>query len=344
MNLLHKVACVAVCVLAAPLHGQSSGLTGAGSSFAYPLYSKWASEYQSKTGVTVNYQSIGSGGGIRQFSEQTVDFGGTDGPMNDEQLSKAKGGAVLHIPTAMGAVAITYNVPGIHKPLRLDGAVLSAIFMGTLTKWNDARLARLNPGVRLPGTDIVVVHRSDGSGTTYAFTDYLSVVDAAWAAGPAKGTDVKWPVGLGGKGSEGVTGQVKQIPGSIGYVELSYANQNHLETALVKNAVGEFIAPSSSAVTTAAAAILAKLPPATDYRISIVNAKGKGAYPISSLTWVLMYGHQADAEKGKRLLDFVRWGLTDGQKYETALDYAPLPASMAKQLLKRLESVTVAAK
>ena len=333
---------LAVACAAGPLAAQSAELTGAGSSFAYPLYSKWAAEYHAKSGVKVNYQSIGSGGGIRQFSEMIVDFGGTDGPMTDEQIAKAKGGAVLHLPTAMGAVAITYNLPQLKRALRLDGAVLADIYRGVVTRWNDPRLVVLNPGVALPAADILVVHRADGSGTTYAFTDYLSAVNPDWAAGPGKGTDVKWPVGLGGKGSEGVTGQVKQLPGAIGYVELSYANQNHLPTAQIRNARGEFVAPSSSAVTAAAAGAITALPANTDYRISIVNAPGRGAYPISSLTWILMYKTQQDAVKGKQLLDFVRWGLTEGQRYEAALDYAPLPPAMARRLLKQLGSVRIA--
>jgi phosphate transport system substrate-binding protein len=338
------IASFAIAPLARPLAAQSAELTGAGSSFAYPLYSKWAAEYQARTGVKVNYQSIGSGGGIRQFSEMVVNFGGTDGPMTDEQLAKAKGGPVLHVPTAMGAVAITYNLPRLGRPIRLDGAVVADIFRGVVTRWNDPRLVALNPGLRLPAADILVVHRSDGSGTTYAFTDYLSTVNRAWAAGPGKGTDVRWPVGLGGKGSEGVTGQVKQLEGAIGYVELSYANQNHLPTALVKNARGEFVAPSSAAVTATAAGALATLPANTDYRISIVNAPGHGAYPISSLTWILLYKAQQNAATGKPLVDFVKWGLTDGQRYETALDYAPLPPAMARQLLQRLATVTIASK
>jgi phosphate transport system substrate-binding protein len=335
------VACV-VAGDAAPLAAQSVELTGAGSSFAYPLYSKWAEEYNAKTGVKVNYQSIGSGGGIRQFSDMIVDFGGTDGPMSDEQMSKAKGGAVLHVPTAMGAVAVTYNLPQIRRPLRLDGAVLADIYRGIVTRWNDPRLAALNPGMTLPVADILVVHRADGSGTTYAFTDYLSAVSQPWATGPGKGTDVKWPVGLGGKGSEGVTGQVKQLAGAIGYVELSYATQNHLATALIRNARGEFVAPSPTAVTAAAAGAIAALPANTDYRISIVNAPGRKAYPISSLTWILMYRKQSDPVKGKQLLDFLRWALTEGQRYETALDYAALPPAMAKRLVERLGTVTAA--
>ena len=332
----------AIATMPASLSAQSNELTGAGSSFAFPLYSKWAAVYQAKTGVKVNYQSIGSGGGIRQFSDMIVDFGGTDGPMNDDQLAKAKGGAVLHVPTAMGAVAVTYNLPELRQPLRLDGAVLGDIYRGVITRWNDPRIASLNAGVRLPASDILVVHRADGSGTTYAFTDYLSAVNAAWAGGPGKGTDVKWPVGLGGKGSEGVTGQVKQLPGAIGYVELSYAKQNHLPTALMRNARGEFVAPSPKAVTAAAAGAIAALPSNTDYRISIVNAPGRGAYPISSLTWILMYRNQQDAVKGKMLLDFVKWGLGEGQSFEEGLDYAPLPAKLAKALVQRLGTVTVA--
>lgn len=322
-----------------------SQIQGAGATFPYPLYSKWFDEYgRNHAAVKINYQSIGSGGGIRQFSEMVVNFGATDGPMTDEQMARAKGGPVLHVPTAMGAVAITYNLPRITKPVRLDGALLADIYRGVVTRWNDPRLAALNPGLALPASDILVVHRADGSGTTYAFTDFLSAVNPAWAAGPGKGTDVKWPVGLGGKGSEGVTGQVKQLEGAIGYVELSYARQNHLPTALVKNARGEFVGPSSAAVTSAASGVLATLPANTDYRISIVNAPGKGAYPISSLTWVLLYRAQKDAETGKPLVDFLKWGLTEGQRYETALDYAPLPPAMAKRLLQQLKKVTIASR
>ena len=317
-------------------------LTGAGATFPYPIYSKWFSDYATKTGVKINYQSIGSGGGIRQLSEQTVDFGATDAPMSDADLAKAKGGPVLHIPTVLGAVVVTYNVPELRRPLRLDGVVLAEIFLGKITKWNDARIVAINAGARLPATDILVVHRSDGSGTSYVFTDYLANVSSEWATKPGKGKEVQWPVGLGGKGNEGVAGQVKQLPGSIGYVELAYAKQNKLAYADIKNAKGQFVTPTIAAVTAAAAGAAAALPPTTDYRISIVNAAGKGAYPISSFTWLLVYQQQSDAEKGKKLLDFVRWALTDGEKSAPTLDYAPLPAAMTKQLIKRLGTVTVA--
>lgn len=320
----------------------SSGtdLTGAGATFPYPLYLKWFSTYATKTGVKINYQQIGSGGGIRQLSERTVDFGATDAPMSDEELGKAKGGAILHFPTAMGAVAITYNLPQVTQPLRLTSDVLAAIYQGQVTKWNDARIASLNPGVALPAQDILVVHRSDGSGTTFVFTDYLAAVSAPWATKPGRGKEIQWPTGLGAKGNEGVAGQVKQTPGAIGYVELAFANQNKLATAMLKNAAGEFIAPSIESVTAAAAAAAAALPATTDYRVSIVNAKGAGAYPISSFTWIILYEQQADAAKGKKLVDFLRWALSDeGQGMEAALDYAPLPATMRTSLLARLDSV-----
>ena len=319
----------------------SSGadLTGAGATFPNPLYSKWFSEYATKTGVKINYQPIGSGGGIRQLSEQTVDFGATDAPMTNEELAKAKGGAVLHVPTAMGAVVITYNLAGLTQPLRLTGDVLASIFQGQITKWNDARIAALNAGVTLPAADILVVHRSDGSGTTFVFSDYLASVSPAWATKPGKGKELQWPVGLGAKGNDGVAGQVKQTPGAIGYVELAYATQNKLATAVLKNANGEFVAPSIASVTAAAAGAVAKLPANTDYRVSIVNAPGAGVYPISSLTWIIMYEKQPDAVKGKKLVDFLRWALNDGQGMEQALDYAPLPDAMRRALLTKLDAV-----
>ncbi|MBV9110616.1 MAG: phosphate ABC transporter substrate-binding protein PstS [Gemmatimonadetes bacterium] len=329
-----------------PAGATASGadLTGAGATFPYPLYSKWFNEYAAKTGVKINYQSIGSGGGIRQLSEQTVDFGATDAPMSDAELAKAKGGPVLHIPTVLGAVVVTYNVPELKRPLRLDGATLADVFLGKITKWNDARIGALNPGAKLPATDILVVHRSDGSGTSYVFTDYLAAVSPTWATAPGKGKEVQWPVGLGAKGNEGVAGQVKQTPGSIGYVELAYAKQNKLAYADLKNAKGQFVTPSIGAVTAAAAGAAAKLPSNTDYRVSIVNAAGAGAYPISSFTWLLVYKTQTDAAKGKKLVDFVRWALTEGEKSAAALDYAPLPAAMSRQLVRQLGTVTVAAK
>lgn len=309
-------------------HGQD--LNGAGSSFAYPIYSKWAAMYARQTGVKVNYQSIGSSGGIRQLSDETVDFGASDGPMTDRQMRAAKGGPILHIPTVLGAVAITYNLPSVSKALKLSGDVVADIYFGTITKWNDARIAALNPGVTLPNQDIIVVHRSDGSGTSYIFTDYLASVSKQWAAGPGKGQSIAWPVGLGGKGSEGVTGQVKQTPGAIGYVELSYAKQNALPVALIRNAAGRWVAPTIDGVTAAAAGAVAKLPPGTDFRISIVNAPGLTAYPISSFTWVLLYKNPRDTVKGKALVAFLRWALHDGEREAAQLDYAPLPPSMVK--------------
>lgn len=316
-----------------------SDLTGAGATFPNPLYSKWFSAYAAKTGIKINYQSIGSGGGIKQLSEQTVDFGASDAPMSDVELAKAKGGPVLHIPTALGAVAITYNLPEVAAPLKLTGDLIAAIYQGRITRWNDPRIASLNPGASLPASDILVVHRSDGSGTSYVFTDYLSKVSAAWAAKPGKGKDVQWPTGVGAKGNEGVAGQVKQTPGALGYTELAYATQNKLATALIQNADGEFTAPTIAAVTAAATGASATLPKDTDYRVSIVNAPGKGVYPISSFTWILVYQHPADVAKGKLIVDFLRWALTDGQAMEQALDYAPLPDVMRAALVSRLDTV-----
>ena len=334
----------AVATVAAATPARAQDLTGAGSTFAYPLYSRWATDYAAKAGVRVNYQPIGSGGGIRQLSEQTVDFGGTDAPMTDAELAKAKGGPILHVPVAMGAVLPVYNLPGVTQPLRFTGEVLANIYLGKVTKWNDPQIATLNRGVRLPDTDILVVHRSDGSGTTYIWTDYLSTVDGAWKQQVGTGKDVKWPVGLGGKGNEGVAGQVKQTPGAIGYVELAYARQNRLALPYIRNAAGQFVLPTPAGVTAAAAAIAKGLPANTDYRVSIINAPGATAYPISSMTWALVYTTQRDAAKGKKLLDFLRYGLTDGQQSAAQLDYAPLPPALRTQLLKRLGTVTVAAR
>jgi phosphate transport system substrate-binding protein len=314
-------------------------LTGAGATFPYPLYYKWFSVYAAKTGVRINYQSIGSGGGIRQFSEQTVDFGATDAPMSDEEITRLRSGGVMHVPTVIGAVAVAYNVPGITQPLKLSGEVLGDIFLGKITKWNDARIAALNAGVTLPSTDILVVHRSDGSGTTYVFTDYLAAVSPAWKAGPGKGKEVQWPVGLGGKGNEGVAGQVKQTPGTLGYVELAYVKQNRLQAAEIRNAAGAFVAPSVDAATAAASGFAERLPPNTDYRVSIVNAPGADSYPISSFTWLLVNTQPADAAKSKKLHDFLRWALTEGAKEAAALDYGPLPKQMSEQLLVRLDSI-----
>jgi phosphate transport system substrate-binding protein len=318
--------------------GGSVDLTGAGATFPYPIYSKWFSDYASKTGVKINYQSIGSGGGIRQLSEQTVDFGASDSPMSDDEMSKAKGGPILHIPTVLGADVVTYNLPNVSSALKLTPDVIGAIFMGTVKKWNDSRIASLNPGVSLPNQDILVVHRSDGSGTTFIFTDYLTTAVPAWKS-VGKGKEVKWPVGVGAKGNEGVAGQVKQTPGAVGYVELAYAKQNNLPIAAVRNQAGEYVAASVPAVTAAAAGAVAKLPANTDYRISIVNAPGAGAYPISSFTWILVYQHQRDATKGKKLVDFLNWALTDGEATASSLDYAPLPGAMAAQVKQRVATI-----
>ncbi|HEY6089744.1 MAG TPA: phosphate ABC transporter substrate-binding protein PstS [Gemmatimonadaceae bacterium] len=318
---------------------QSVDLTGAGATFPYPIYSKWFNDYAAKTGVKINYQSIGSGGGIRQLSEQTVDFGASDSPMSNDELAKAKGGPVLHFPTVMGAVVVTYNVPGLKRPLNLSGDVIADIFSGKITKWNDARIVAQNRGVALPNSDILVVHRSDGSGTTYIFSDYLSSVSPSWSSTLGKGKEIKWPVGLGGKGNEGVAGNVKQTSGSIGYVELAYAKQNKLAYANVRNAAGRYITPSIASVTAAAAGM--KLPKNTDYRVSIANAPGKDSYPISSLTWILLYQNQPDKVKGTKLLNFLRWAYKDGEKTASALDYAPLPAPMVAALQNRLKTVKI---
>ena len=324
-----------------PSTSGGTDLTGAGATFPYPLYSKWISDYSTKNGIKINYQAIGSGGGIRQLQEGTVDFGATDAPMTDEEMSKAKGGAILHVPSVLGAVVITYNVPDVTQPLNFTGEVIADIFLGKITKWNDSRVASLNPGAKLPASDVLVVHRSEGSGTTYIFSDYLTAVSPAWASGPGKGKELKWPVGLGGRGNDGVSGQVKQTPGTIGYVELAYANQNRLPVARIKNSAGQFVAPTTESITAAAAGAVEKLPPTTDYRVSIVNGPGASAYPISSFTWLILYQKQADATKGKKLVDFMRWALTDGQGAAAGLDYAPLPSSLGAQLMERLASVQV---
>jgi len=314
-------------------------LTGAGATFPAPIYQKWFADYAAKTGVKINYQPIGSGGGIRQLSEQTVDFGASDAPMSDDEMAKAKGGQVLHFPTVLGAVVITYNLPGVTRSLRLTGDVVADLFLGQITKWNDPKIAALNPGVKLPAMDVLVAHRSDGSGTSYIFTDYLTAVSPAWASGPGKGKEVKWPVGLGGKGNDGVAGLVKQTPGAIGYVELAYVKQNKLPYAELKNASGQFIAPTIESVTAAAAGAARALPPTTDFRVSIVNAPGREAYPISSFTWLLVYANQSDATKGKKLVDFMRWAFHEGERSAGTLDYAPLPANMIAMLDKRLTTV-----
>jgi len=316
-------------------------LTGAGATFPNPIYQKWFSEYAGKTNVKINYQSIGSGGGIRQLTEGTVDFGASDAPMTDEEMAKLKV-PVIHVPTVLGAVVLTYNIPEVTQPLRLTGEQIADIFLGKITKWNDPGLVASNPGVKLPAQDILVVHRSDGSGTTYIFSDFLSEVSPAWKAAPGKGKELQWPVGIGGKGNEGVAGQVKQTPYSIGYVELAYARQNKLPYASVKNAAGKFIEPSIEAVTAAAAT--ANFTPTTDFRVSIVNSPGPAAYPISSFTFLLVPKTYANAAKGKALVEFVKWAIHDGEKEVSALDYAPLPTKVVTMLDQRLSGISVAMK
>ena len=322
---------------AGPLGGQTS-LTGAGATFPNPIYSKWFSEYNKKTGIQINYQSIGSGGGIKQFTEGTVDFGATDGPMTEEQL-QGVGGHVLHIPTVMGAVVLTWNLPELgNQPLKFDGPSIADIFLGKLTKWNDKRLLALNPGVKLPDMDIIVVHRSDGSGTSYIFTDYLSKVSSEWKEKIGKATSVNWPAGLGGKGNEGVTQQVKQTEGALGYVELIYAEANKLPYAEVKNAAGQFVKPSLESVTQAAAG--AKFEKNTDFRVSITNAPGQGAYPIASFTWLLIRPDMKDPVKAKAMKGFLDWMLTpDAQAMASQLVYAPLPKAVADLVKERLKTL-----
>jgi phosphate transport system substrate-binding protein len=313
----------------------SAALTGAGATFPAPIYTKWFDVYAKETGVRINYQSIGSGGGIRQFIEGTVDFGATDAPMTDEQVSAVKGN-VLHVPTVLGAVVATYNLPSLGKtPLRFDGATLADIFLGRITKWNDRRLTALNSGVTLPDQDIIVVHRSDGSGTTFIFTDYLSKVSPEWKSKVGKATSVQWPTGLGGKGNEGVTQQVKQTEASIGYVELIYAISNGLPAALIKSADGGFIEPSLKMVSAAASG--ARLGPETDFRVSITNPLGRDSYPISSFTWLLTHKESPDTVKARLLHNFLHWMVThEAQRMAADLHYAPLPASVIELLQRRL--------
>ena len=338
-NLLLAVA--AALTTAAPAAGQS--LTGAGATFPNPIYTKWFDAYNKKTGVQINYQSIGSGGGIRQFTEGTVDFGATDGPMNQSQIDAVTAN-VLHIPTVLGAVVVTYNLPSLGETrLKFDGNALVDIFMGRLTKWNDKKLAALNPGVKLPDQDIVVVHRSDGSGTSYIFTDYLNKFSREWRDKVGFATSVNWPVGLGGKGNEGVTQQVKQTEGAIGYVELIYALSNKLGYGEIENAAGKFVTPSLESVTAAAAS--AKLPKDTDFRVSITNAPGEAAYPIASFTWLLVPKDAKDPAKAKILKDFLSWMIQpDAQKMAADLNYAPLPAEVVALIQTRLPTLKAGGK
>src|ERR1043166_6865207 len=313
-------------------------LHGAGATFPNPLYQKWLSEYEKvNPAVKVDYQSIGSGGGIKQLKEQTIDFGASDAPMKDEDLKSAPG-EILHVPTVLGAVVITYNLQGVSQPLRFSPEVIADIFLGKIKKWNDPKIAADNPGVTLPGADITVVHRSDSSGTSAVFTDYLSKVSPEWKDKVGAGVSPSWPAGLGGKGNEGVTGQVKNTPNTIGYVELAYAVQNKLPAAQVKNSSGSYITPSIDTVVAAAAASAANTP--DDLRVSITNATGPQAYPISSYTYILVYKNQKDAGKGKALVDFLWWGVHDGESFAKALQYAPLPDDIVKRTEAKINSIT----
>lgn len=311
-------------------------LTGAGATFPYPLYSKWFFEYQKVADTQINYQSIGSGGGIKQITTGTVDFGASDAPMTDEEL-KAAPSKLLHIPTALGSVVVTYNLPGLNTDLKLTAEAVAGIFLGEIKKWNDPKIAAANPGVKLPNTPILVVHRSDGSGTTYVFTDYLTEVSSTWKQKVGTGKSVAWPVGLGAKGNEGVAGQVKQMEGAIGYVELAYAEQNDLSVSLIRNAAGKFVQPSIHATTAAAAGAINKMP--ADYRVSIVNPEGENAYPIASFTYILVYEQQTNRNKGEALVKFLWWAIHEGQSYHAALLYAPLPEVLVKKLEKTIKSI-----
>jgi phosphate transport system substrate-binding protein len=313
-------------------------LQGAGSSFANPLYQKWFSEYiKAHPNLKFDYQSIGSGGGIKQFSAKTVDFGGSDAPMTDDQI-KGTGQDVIHVPIALGAIVLTYNLPEVKTDLKLTPEAVAGIFLGSVKKWNDPAIAASNSGVNLPASDITVVHRSDGSGTTYVFVDYLSKVSPEWKEKVGVNTSVNWPVGVGAKGNEGVTGQVKQTPNSIGYVELIYAEQNQLPHALLKNSAGQFVKGSLDSVTAAAAASSGQMP--DDMRISITNAPGQASYPISAFTYALVYKEQPDQAKGKALVDFLWWATHDGQSAARELHYAPLAPEVVQKTEQKLKSVT----
>ena len=316
--------------------GWAQNLNGAGATFPYPIYSKWFNEYhKAHPGVEINYQSIGSGGGIRQVTAGTVDFGATDGPMTDQQLADAKF-KIFHIPTVLGAVVPAYNVPGVQAELRFSPSTIAGIFLGKINNWNDKAIAADNPGVKLPDRSIIVAHRSDGSGTTYIWTDYLSKVNSDWKDQVGKGTSVKWPVGLGGKGNEGVAGMVRQMEGAFGYVELIYAIQNKIPYGTVRNSAGAWVKASLES-TTAAAASVKDMP--ADFRVSITNPPGKDAYPIASFTWLLVPAQFKDATKGKVMVDFLNWALDQGESMASQLDYAPLPDGVKEKVRARIKEI-----
>jgi phosphate transport system substrate-binding protein len=342
-RLTNKLVCLGIALLGiiSPSFGQTVSLTGAGATFPYPLYSKWFDEYRKvDPNAQINYQSIGSGGGIRQVTEGTVDFGASDGPMTDDQIKafkeKRKCG-VLHFPATLGADVPTYNLPGVTDVLNFTPEALAGIYLGKITKWNDPEIAKANPGVKLPDANIVVVHRSDGSGTTYVWVDYLAKVSPEWKSKVGVATSVNWPVGLGGKGNEGVTGLVKQTPNSIGYVELVYAVQNKLPAGKVKNSAGKFVAASLDSVTAAAAGASKNMP--DDFRVSITNAEGADAYPISSFTWLLIPEEIKDQSKLKVIKAMLTWALDKGQEFASALSYAPLPKEVVAKEVKTIDLV-----
>lgn len=327
---------------ASPSGGTTSvDLTGAGATFPYPLYSRWFSEYAVKTGVKINYQSIGSGGGIRQLREGIVDFGASEAPLTDAELAAIPRGKVLQIPAVVGGVVLVYNLGGAAPELKFTADVLADIFLGRITRWNDPRIATLNAGITLPAQDILVVYRADGSGTTYVFTDWLTRVSADWARGPGHGKDVRWPVGIGAKGNEGVAGQVKTTPWTIGFVELAYATQNRLPSAALRNRAGFFVAPTAGALAAAAEGVEKRLPGLDDFRVSLVDTPVQTAYPLASFSWLLFFAEQADEAKGRKLLDFLRWAVRTGQASATSLDYAPLPVPLAEGILAALDRATL---
>jgi phosphate transport system substrate-binding protein len=327
----------AAMLLATALSAQNVQINGAGATFPYPIYSKWFSEYNKlRPNVLINYQSIGSGGGIRQLSAGTVFFGATDGPMTNDQILAA-GFRILHVPTVLGGVVPVYNIPGVSAELRFPAAVLADIFLGKITKWNDPAIRNVNPGISLPDDDITVVHRSDGSGTSYIFCDFLAKVSPEWKQKVGVATSVNWPVGVGGKGNEGVAGLVKQQPGAIGYVELIYAVHNKISYGAVQNQAGEYVRASTETVSNAASAAAKNMP--KDFRVSITNAPGKNVYPISSFTWLLVQESPKDVQRSKMLVDLIKWALADGQKFAPELGYAPLPREVVALELEALKKV-----
>lgn len=314
-------------------------INGAGATFPYPIYSKWFDEYTKvQPGVRFNYQSIGSGGGILMMRNQSVDFGASDAPVNDEQL-KQMPGPIFHFPSVMGAVVLAYNLPDVKQKIRLTGTVIADIFLGKVVKWSDPEITQLNPGVTLPDDPIVTCHRSDGSGTTYIFADYLSKVSPEWAKKVGKGTSLKWPVGLGGKGNEGVTGLVQQTPGALGYVELIYALKNNIPFATVRNHDGNWVDASLGGVTAAAAGAASNMP--ADFRVSITDSSGPDAYPISSFTYLLIYKNERDKAKGEAIVKFLKWALTDGQKFAAPLEYGSLPQIVVDKEIAQISQVVI---